>query len=373
MTSEEKNENQETSPVDVVETVTESTSTAPQRDALSESQLAPLSQMLDNSVVDRLEGITQSISNRIQQNPRNSLIIAGSILLILLSLLIEVSVPHVSLAGEPLMIHGPSWFTNSLLTTIIVDIVVLALAYMATKEMSLVPSGLQNVLEAVIEYIYDLAESIAGHDAPKYFSWAATLFFFLIISNWSGIVPFVGSLVLEHPSEGDGHAIIVPDNQLAMTDGVILISNPPAEDEHIKEVPVFRAPSADLSTTFALALATMALVQYYGIRALGASYFKKFWNTSGNSITEKAINIFVGVLEAISEISRILTFAFRLFGNVFAGEVVLATMAFLVAFLVPVPFYALEVLVGAIQAFVFMMLALIFFNMATESHGDEHH
>jgi F-type H+-transporting ATPase subunit a len=89
----------------------------------------------------------------------------------------------------------------------------------------------------------------------------------------------------------------------------------------------------------------------------------------------KGINIFVGILEAVSEVSRILSFAFRLFGNIFAGEVVLATMAFLITFLVPVPFYVLELLVGAVQALVFAMLALVFFTMATASHdhGDEHH
>ena len=87
----------------------------------------------------------------------------------------------------------------------------------------------------------------------------------------------------------------------------------------------------------------------------------------------KGINIFVSLLEIVSEFSRIIAFTFRLFGNIFAGEVVLATMAFLVAFLVPIPFFLLEILVGAVQALVFMMLALVFFTMATISHGDEHH
>jgi F-type H+-transporting ATPase subunit a len=89
----------------------------------------------------------------------------------------------------------------------------------------------------------------------------------------------------------------------------------------------------------------------------------------------KGINAYVGILELISEISRVLSFGFRLFGNIFAGEIVLATMAFLVAFLIPVPFYALEVFIGFVQALVFMMLTLVFFHMASISHGehDEHH
>jgi len=107
---------------------------------------------------------------------------------------------------------------------------------------------------------------------------------------------------------------------------------------------------------------------------LGGRYFKKFWNTSGHGFM-KGINGFVGILELISEFARIIAFGFRLFGNIFAGEIVLATMAFLFAFLLPIPFYALEVFVGFVQALVFMMLALVFFQMSTISHGshDEHH
>ena len=127
--------------------------------------------------------------------------------------------------------------------------------------------------------------------------------------------------------------------------------------------------------TFALAIATMVMVQIWGFRYLGGSYFRKFWNFSGPNGFMKGINGFVGILELISEFARIIAFGFRLFGNIFAGEIVLATMAFLVAFLLPVPFYALEVFVGFVQALVFMMLALVFFQMATISHGghDEHH
>jgi F-type H+-transporting ATPase subunit a len=119
----------------------------------------------------------------------------------------------------------------------------------------------------------------------------------------------------------------------------------------------------------------MFSVQVWGVRFLGGSYFRKFFTFSGPNLFMKCISAFVGILELISEFARILSFAFRLFGNVFAGEIVLATMAFLGAFLLPVPFYALEVFVGFVQALVFMMLALVFFQMASLSHGDheEHH
>ena len=137
-------------------------------------------------------------------------------------------------------------------------------------------------------------------------------------------------------------------------------------------MPLFRAPSADLNFTFALALSTMIMVQVWGVRFLGGSYFRKFFTFSGPNLFMKCIAAFVGILELISEFARILSFGFRLFGNIFAGEVVLATMAFLFAFLLPVAFYGLEVFVGFVQAMVFMMLTLVFFQLATVSHGDHH-
>jgi F-type H+-transporting ATPase subunit a len=147
-----------------------------------------------------------------------------------------------------------------------------------------------------------------------------------------------------------------------------------AEEGHgPKFVPLFRAPSADLNMTFALAISTVIMVQIWGVRTQGGAYFSKFTNVSGPNFGMKAINGFVSLLEIISEFSRILAFGFRLFGNIFAGEVVLATMAFLIPFFLPLPFYALEVFVGVIQALVFMMLTLVFFTMATISHGHEEH
>lgn len=116
----------------------------------------------------------------------------------------------------------------------------------------------------------------------------------------------------------------------------------------------------------------MVMVQVWGIGALGLGYFKKFFQFNGPNLGMKLISSFVGILELLSEFSRLIAFGFRLFGNIFAGEIVLATMAFLVAYLLPVPFYILEVFVGVVQALVFMMLALVFFTMATMSHEHEH-
>jgi F-type H+-transporting ATPase subunit a len=349
----------------------------------------------------------------IDANPRRAIIWGAAILIFLIGLFVPVPPPHVALSGEPLFSDGPSWLTNSLVTTLIVDVIIIVLAILATARMSLVPGGLQNLMEMLVEALYNLSESVAGDRARHFFPFVATIFILVLVCNWFGLIPGVGSIGYTHAAE---HAMRQTDDrflnfdaQLAMADGKLILvepvvdelgpvaqaTTPEAEGEHAQEgegvvegeeaaegeageeahevfVPLFRAPSADLNMTFALAIATVVMIQYWGIRTQGGAYFKKFWNTSGKGFT-KGINIFVGVLELISELARILAFGFRLFGNIFAGEVVLATMAFLVPFLLPLPFYALEVGVGAIQAFVFMMLALVFFTMATISHGHEEH
>lgn len=336
------------------------------------------------SIQNFFKGLGEKIMAFINANPRRAMIIGGVVLLLLLSIamyfVLPVPQPHVSLAAEPIFQSGLGWLTNSLLTTIVVDIILILVAVSATGRMKVVPSGLQNAMEALVEYLFGLAESVAGRAAVTYFPWVATIFLFVVISNWTGLIPGVGSIGVKHAAEHQtGEHARVADQQLAMVDGspvLVQAADALAAEEagHEKFVPFFRAPSADLNVTFALAIATMVMVQIHGIRALGGSYFGKFWNPSGHGFM-KGINVFVGILELISEFSRIIAFGFRLFGNIFAGEIVLATMAFLVAFLVPLPFYLLEILVGAVQGLVFMMLALVFFTMATMSHahGDEHH
>ena len=338
-----------------------------------------------------------------QDNPRRTAIWVGLFILFVLSFLVPVDPPHVALSGEPIFSNGPKWFTNSVLTTILVDIFLLLLAFLTTRNMKMIPGGLQNAFEVILEYLFNLSESVAGKDARRYFPWVTTIFLFVIFSNWSGLIPGVGSIGLYHGSETHSeeiHSEEAPadgeeqpeapaegehgysfDRQLAMADGNLILvetasaSPAPAaaEEGHAKFVPFFRAPSADLNMTFALALVTMTMVQVFGVRELGGGYFKKFFAWRGPNLPMKLIGAFVGILELISEISRIVAFGFRLFGNIFAGEIVLATMAFLIAFLLPIPFYILEIFVGFVQALVFMMLALVFFSMATISHEGEHH
>ena len=168
-----------------------------------------------DSIQTFFKELGEKIMAFINANPRRAMLIGGALLLIIISFFIPVPQPHVSLAAEPLFETGPSWFTNSVLTTIIVDLILILVAVAATRKMSLVPSGLQNAMEAAIEYLYGLAESVSGKAAATYFPWVATIFFFVVISNWSGLIPGVGSIGFFHTGE---HAAIL-DQQLAMVGG----------------------------------------------------------------------------------------------------------------------------------------------------------
>ena len=337
--------------------------------------------------MESVRSMTKNFWDRIkawvEENPRRAAIWGGGIVLFLLSFVFRAEPPHVALAGEPLFSAGPRWLTNALVTTVVVDIIVIGLALLATARMKVTPGVWQNFMESVIEWLYGLAEGVAASQARKFFPWIATVFFFVIVSNWVGLIPGVGSIGYFHAGEtqsGGEHALVVSD-KLALVNGQLIWTQPENQDialvaqeeeGHKPFVPLFRAPSADLNMTFALALVIVTMVQVYGVRALGGGYFGKFWNFSGQGFM-RVINGYVGILEIVSELSRIIAFGFRLFGNIFAGEIILATMAFLITFWLPVPFYILEVFVGLIQAVVFAMLALIFFTMATISHSHESH
>ncbi len=336
----------------------------------------------------------------VRNNPRDAAIAVGVLILLILSIIFRAPSPHVSLPAEPISERAPAWLTNSLLTTFLVDIVIIAIALLATRNVRLVPRGFQNVMEMIIEYLYGLAEGIAGKHARTFFPWVMTIFIYVIISNWAGLIPGVGAfgykyegyhggdidnteeeLEFEQPSEelepGDDAEGSVLDFQIASADASTLFfrgdAAPAAAEEGEGFIPLFRAPSADVNMTFALALITMVVVQYYGIKFQGGStYRRKFFTWHGPNLGMKFINAFVGFLEFLAQFSRFLAFGFRLFGNIFAGEIVLLTMIFLVAFLIPMPFYALEIFIGFVQALVFYMLALVFFTEATVVHGEHH-
>jgi F-type H+-transporting ATPase subunit a len=247
---------------------------------------------------------------------------------------------HISLAAEKIAQIGPLPITNSMVMTWIAGIVLIVVAFFAIRKKSIVPRGVQNVVEMVIEFLFNTANEVIGDKkrTKKYFPLLATIFLFVLLNNWLGLLPGVGTIGFN-------------------------------EIHHGEEVfvPIQRSGNADLNMTFALAAITIISVQIFGIIAIG------FFKYSGKFITFKnPINTFVGFLELISEISRMISFAFRLFGNIFAGEVLLTVIAMILPYIAPLPFFGLELFVGAIQALVFTMLALVFIKMAITDHAEEH-
>jgi F-type H+-transporting ATPase subunit a len=197
-------------------------------------------------------------------------------------------------------------------------------------------STLQAATELIIETMLSFAESIAGsrQKAEKFFPIVATVFLFVITANWIGILPGVGSIGVYETIEG-------------------------------KElfIPLFRSVNSDLNMTLAIALLIVTLTHIIGIASIGVGkHFGKFLNFKG------PISFFVGLLEGVSEFAKILSFSFRLFGNVFAGEVLLTIITFLTPYLIPIPFLGLEIFVGFIQALIFSVLSLMFLSASTEAH-----
>jgi F-type H+-transporting ATPase subunit a len=286
---------------------------------------------------------------------------------------------HISAAPEPLWCWGgvqegescsPGTIlpiTNSLLMTIIVDLLLIATIIFGTRNMQLIPRGFQNTLEALFEAFYNFAQGIDRKNVAKFLPVCATIFFFFLYANFVALIPGVGSVgtcVAEAPAEGAQAAVEAPQPSI--------FSGLPGYcgAGHVL-IPALRAPAADLNITFAFALVAVAMVQVVGFQALGRGYLTKFFN-----FREGFMGAFVGIMELISEIARILAFAFRMFGNIFAGEVILVVMSFLFPFLLPLPFYGLEVFVAAIQAVIFSILTMVFMSIAVighEGHDEQGH
>lgn len=243
---------------------------------------------------------------------------------------------EISIAAEKLFSIGNLPITNAFLVGLIVSGFLILLIQKTRKRMELVPRGLQNIVEIVFEGLLDLVESVTQDkkQAKQFFPLIATIFLFVLFANWIGLLPGLGTVGLLH---GEGtHATIIP---------------------------FLRSTSADLNFTIALSLIAVISVQVTGIAALGiVKYGKKFFISPFHK--PYVIGTAVGVLELVSEMGKIISFTFRLFGNVFAGEVLLTVMLHLVPFFLPLPFMFLEVFVGFIQAVVFAMLTLVFLKMA---------
>ena len=266
------------------------------------------------------------------------LAIVGLVLLVA-GIFFPVALAPVEIKASVLTTVAGFPISNTLITGWISMIILIVLLGLAAGSMQLVPGRLQSVAETAIGGLLDMAENMVGREkAREFFPLIATIFLFVLTNNWIELVP-------------------------GFTNATIFIG--------ADKIPLFRSPSADLNFTLALALTAVAMVQFWSIKHTGfGGWGSKFINLGGGPI-----GFYVGLLETVSEVAKVISFSFRLFGNLFAGDVLLSVIPSLVPWVVVLPFMGLEVFVGVVQAFVFAMLTLAFISMATISHaahGGEH-
>ena len=306
------------------------------------------------------------------------LIVVGVAVLVAGNLLVPVPQAAIEVAAERIGL-GP--VTNALLTSFILSAVILAVAFVVGRNLKLRPGGLQNVVEAMIEALDNLVNQTATRTwAPRFFPICSTIFIFLLVSNWFGILsPALSSIGIVHASE---KGLAADDILFLRGSAEQLLAASAAhggdaahdvQEAHFTIVPLLRAPSSDLNLTLTLALITMFLVQVFGFWSRGVGYigqFLRFRSLRTKGFAMGLVDIFVGLIEGLSEFAKIISFSFRLFGNIFAGEVILIVITSLVSLVLVVVFFGLEIFVGLIQAFVFFILSLAFFHLATEHHED---
>ncbi len=264
---------------------------------------------------------------------------------------------HLPASAEEILKVGPFVVTNSMLMVWIVAVFIIVIAQMATKSMKSIPSGLQNVVEWLVENLYDFLTTILGkHLTKRTFWFFGTIFILILFTNWFGLIPGVGTIGWHLSGSG--------------------------VDPHDTFRPFLRGGNADMNMTAAMAF-TFAILWFYwavtenGLKGFLAHIFAPKGKFSGiMAVMMLIVFAFVGVLEIISILFRPVALSFRLYGNIFAGENILENMMLMggkwFAWLPPLPFYFLELLVGLIQALVFMLLTSVFLKLICD-HGDDHH
>ena len=240
----------------------------------------------------------------------------------------------VSFAPETIFQLGALPITNTILDTLLVDAIIIGGTFYIAKKLTLVPANpFQNAAESLIETFYNLTESVAKPAASKIFPYFMSFFLFILLANWSSLIPGVGTIGIR---------------------------------EHGEVIPLLRGATTDLNTTLGLALISAVATHMLSIKTIGVKdYLSRYFSFN-------PLNLFIGILEIISEITKVVSLSFRLFGNIFAGEVVLLTVSSIFAFVFPLPFLLLEVIVGMVQALVFSMLTMVFMAILTTSHKQEH-
>ncbi|MHB8376065.1 MAG: F0F1 ATP synthase subunit A [Dehalococcoidia bacterium] len=394
------------------------------------------------------------------KNPKTILTVVGALVLLLVGFLfMRGPKPIIEIKAETLATLGPFPLANTYVSAVAAVIVLIVIAWLATRKLSIIPAGIQNLAESVLEAGYNLCIGTAGEkNGRRFFPVFMTIFIFIWVANWMALLPFFNAIGAVEPvsahefrkealvmSKSAGIALIKPAQKTISFDVntapcTFDLTPPPASqsrvppaerakqqtdcilgqraiaiveslqkkehvgvadpaaacagagagpgDHHYTEclvgqseaalgqlkaggkelgiiAPYFRSMNTDINSPLSIAIMSAIFVEFWGITALGAfKYMKKFFNISS------PINFFVGVLEFIAELARLISFTFRLFGNMLAGEILLLVMTFLLPFVVALPFYGLEMFVGLIQAFVFAMLTLVFGVLAVSTHDD---
>lgn len=334
----------------------------------------------------------------------------------------ESPIAHIQLSAEVIPGLG---ITNTSLTLWISMLVLIGFVFISTRNLNEFPQRrLQNMAEVIVEFFLNLAQTISGgKKGRKFVPVVLSIFLCVVVSNWVGVLPGVGTIGIiesaevvyshtEHKTESCGGSDHGSDHkkkeyscEKALKEQLVVFNQmpglgisylPPGRGEDrvdeggavvsVKDVikndskvksgelkgktagrllPILRGANTDLNTTLAIAIVAMIFVQFWGISTLGLKkYGSKFFNLSS------PIMLFVGLLELLAEVARVISFTFRLFGNMFAGEVLLVAMMFLLPFIGIIPFMGLELFVGVIQAFIFSMLTLIFGVTAISDHSE---
>ena len=243
---------------------------------------------------------------------------------------------HISIVPETLFHIGILPVTNTLFTSWLAVLVVTVIACLFSENLKQMPGRFQNLIEFIIESLLSFMETVAGsrEKARQFFAIVATIFIYILVANWMGVLPGVGSIGF--------HEIVNGKSEF---------------------VPLFRSVFADLNMTLSLGIFVVLVSHIFGFMAVGVRHLGNFFTLRdfGSS--------FSGILELFGEVSKILSLGFRLFGNIFAGEVLLAIIGMLLPFIAPLPFLGLEVFVGFIQALIFATLAMTAFTMWTKAHA----
>jgi F-type H+-transporting ATPase subunit a len=263
------------------------------------------------------------------------------------------------LPAETIFTIGSFPVTNSYINSSLAVLFFLVMGLLLRKKNDMMPKGLQNAAEWVIEFVLGYVDQVTKdrNKSLKFLPIVGGLFFFILFSNWLGLIPGTGSI---------GRWLFMHG--------------------HLELVPILRPATTDINLTLAMAVFAVTISHFFGIAAIGFfRYFNKFVKVGdiARSFRQGPKNIFVavvefgvGLIEVFSEVAKMISLSLRLFGNVFAGEVLLTVLAGLIALFAPLPFIFLEVLVGFIQAIVFSMLTLVYLTIATaplSSHGQETH